>query len=250
MKKILALLLMILMSLSITSCNGGELLSDNFGSPPPANEAFFLWSSPKSDKIVGYTEEGLKQTELTIPARCTRLEYGALQENPTVEKIFFEGDKIFIDSGVFRKCTALQYVKFPDGITEIPESIFWECSSLVKVEIPNSVTTIRDSAFYQCTKLKNFDFVEGIEEIEDFAFYNCHSLTEVKLPESLKEIGMMSFANCDKLKKVYLPENLTSLEEDSFTHSSNEINVYVKKDSWIDNNFPFSSIKRIVKKYY
>lgn len=58
-----------------------------------------------------------------------------------------------IPSGLFAKCTALEYAILSDKITEIGESAFDGCSNLKVIVFPANLTTLGDFAFRDCTGL-------------------------------------------------------------------------------------------------
>ena len=63
-----------------------------------------------------------------------------------------------IGSSAFGRCTALEYVKLPNGIASIKYQLFDGCSKLKEVVIPASVTNIEHDAFRSCTALTSVYF--------------------------------------------------------------------------------------------
>lgn len=259
MKKICtAVSLVLCFTLLFTACgkneNGNENKSNNGasgGKAVAANEDYFEWDMFETSKITGYSEEGLKQKEITIPARCKKIDYAALQGNHTVEKVYFESNDIELDTSAFKDCTALKYIELPKGITEICEAMFWMCSSLENIIIPDSVTKIGNQAFYSCENLKTVKMGNSVTEIGREAFSSCKQLTSITLPTNLEKIGEYAFAynnnleqvdfkntklqeigkwafyNCHKFTKVELPDTLTSLGTMSFTYCDGLNEIYL-----------------------
>ena len=61
-----------------------------------------------------------------------------------------------IAPSLFRDCTKLKYIKWPENIKEILRDACMGCSSLKNVTIPSNIMSVDESAFYKC----------GIEHIE------------------------------------------------------------------------------------
>lgn len=258
MKKIIVSLLAVIMIISFCACGKSEnkknKLSNNgnsTNSPVVANEDYFEWDMFETSKITGYSEEGLKQKEITIPARCKSISYGALKDNAVVEKIYFESYDIQLGKSAFRNCSSLNYIELPEGLPEIYEDMFWKCISLESITIPDSVTKIGDKAFYSCGNLKTVKMGNSVTEIGREAFSSCKQLTSITLPTNLEKIGEYAFAynnnleqvdfkntklqeigkwafyNCHKFTKVELPDTLTSLGTMSFTYCDGLNEIYL-----------------------
>ncbi len=136
----------------------------------------------------------------------------------------------------FNGCSALESIKLPLTITQIPTRFCWQATSLTELTIPSLVTSIGDSAFTDCKiesvvipsgitqigtlafagnkNLKELTFVTPTETnivIGDAAFQDCWALTELVLPEGVTTLGFRAFMNCKSLKKLTLPTSLTTL---------------------------------------
>ena len=92
----------------------------------------------------------------------------------------------------FSKCTALESINIPEGITEVGEGMFMQ-TALKSIDIPESVTRIRAKAFSECGDLENVTLHEGLTAIEDGAFYYCSALREIYIPHSVEFIGEDAF---------------------------------------------------------
>ena len=120
------------------------------------------------------------------------------------------------------------------------------------------MTTIEESAFFGCTGLTGLQLNEGLQSIGKTAFYGCSSLTNVYIPDGVIEIGDYAFGNCAKLYNVHIPESVTKCGLYLFSGSADvaleeqqTINIFVKQNSWMDQNFDtvFSGTK-CTKVYY
>ncbi len=254
MKKIsLLLIFVIIVSCFLSACGKESNNTDtdkNSNKPVAANDDYFEWDSFDTTKIVGYTEEGLKQKELTIPEKCTTFGYAALKDNKTVEKICFESDSTILTGDLFSGCSSLKSVDIPIKNQEIPTGCFYQCENLESINIPDNVIEIGRDAFNGCSSLKEVKLGKTVKEIKNKAFQNCKALTKVNFPDSLVTIGNYAFAydvqmenpifpkivesigdwafyNCHKFTKIELPESLTILGSMAFTYCDNLTEIYL-----------------------
>lgn len=212
MKKFLCLILLIVLCLGLTSCKKTPANKEDLTSKNVSSEEYFEWDGTW---IVGYTELGLKQTELVIPAEC-ELVMG-LKENTALKSLSFANPDTNISSSAFINCTNLVNVELPANLSEIPDGVFYCCSSLKSIVIPEGVTEIGSSAFFECTSLEKVEFKgEKVKNIELKAFYKCSALKEIDLPDELETIENYTFEECVALNKVDLGKNLKSVGSSAF----------------------------------
>lgn len=84
-----------------------------------------------------------------------------------------------IGNNAFAKCSGLQEITMPAGITGIGEEAFRECSGLTEIAIPDDVTSIGDRAFYNCSALNKVTFGTNLQECGSYAFGGCNNLKTV-----------------------------------------------------------------------
>lgn len=218
MKKKVAICLSLVMCGSLFACTpkpqeGGVPDDGNQGNTT-ASQEYFVWNALDETVIEGYTELGLEQTELVIPANCTSVEQ--LGDNPNVKKITFENPDTVIQNITFSGCTALEQVELPANLEEVPKSCFYGCESLQTVEIPAKVTEIGESAFLECTSLESVTLPEGLEIIGWESFSDCTALQEVVIPDSVTTIEQNAFRRCEGLASVTFGTGLTTVGESAF----------------------------------
>lgn len=146
----------------------------------------------------------------------------------------------------FSKCTSLEEISLPAGLTTIGSFSFAEDTALRKVKIQNPIT-INASAFRGCSSLQDIDLTK-IETIGDYAFYRCSQLggilrmplltgrvgynafrgatfTEVADLGQVEDLGSYSswsnsgygiFQGMTTLKKVTLPDTIKKIGEQVF----------------------------------
>lgn len=192
---------------------GGNVDSTNPGNTT-ASEEYFVWNALDETAIEGYTELGMKQTELVIPAKCTSVL--GLQDNTTVQKITFENPDTYIYSNAFVGCTALEEVVLPANLTELESGVFDSCESLASVVIPDSVTTIKDNVFLECSGLESVTLPDGLEVIGREAFSDCTALQEIVIPDSVTTIEECAFQRCEGLSSITFGAGLIEIENRAF----------------------------------
>lgn len=132
-KAILCMSLAMVAILAACTPKGGE--DQKTGDTPQGggeeSQEYFVWNALDDTAIEGYTELGLQQTELVIPAKCTSVL--GLQGNKTVQKITFENPDTYIYAHTFAECTALEQIELPANMTVLESGIFRDCESLKSV---------------------------------------------------------------------------------------------------------------------
>ncbi|MBQ4283953.1 MAG: leucine-rich repeat domain-containing protein [Lachnospira sp.] len=234
MKKIVSLIMVLIMCCGLFACGDSE--NKTAGADSGNNDAnnnqsdgsgdfaiegsaksendYFKWSETTDTIIVGYTEKGLQQTELVIPAECTTVMQ--LDENPTVKKITFENDDTVILSGTFSKCSSLESVALPANLTKIETYVFSGCSSLKSIDIPKSVTEIDNSAFKDCVSLTTVNFNSKLETISLNVFEGCSALDNVVIPNSVTLIEGSAFLKCAKLQNLTFGTGIKTIDKFAF----------------------------------
>ena len=203
MKKILAILLVALLSISLIACaqddeNGNEL--DAYVPPVTTfklstGTLSFEEGTAESAVISGYT--GIASAhKIKIPEKINDREVSGIGEQ------------------AFYYCTALTSVELPSTVTFIDDYAFAGCTNLETIVIPASVTRIGKLAFQGCTALKSVVFLgTAVEIIDDFAFNDCTALSTIVLPEGLKSIGNQVFGDCEKINSISMPSTLEKIGE-------------------------------------
>ncbi len=262
MKKFTALMLAAACCMSLAACKSNTEPADeseSAGSPTEnvaANAEYFEWSPIYETQIIGYSEKGMKQETLVIPADCTQVQ--SLDNNTTVKHIRFENPDTKIFSYAFNSCTSLESVELPDNLEGIENNVFYGCTSLKNISIPSHVTrigkssfekcssltsiklpnviSVDDSAFEDCTSLEEVIVSDGVSIIGESAFMNCSSLRKVVLPESVETIGNYAFAYCGAVEEIHLPRSVESIAGFSIAQD-HAFKLYVKEGSYADKCF-------------
>lgn len=144
-----------------------------------------------------------------------------------------DANLVKVDSSVFRECSKLETITFPQGLVSIGDNCFCNATVLSEVHIPDSVQSVGENAFAG-TKLFNDQIQSGASfvyadnwlihspasvknelteittdtlksttvGIADFVFEGCPNLKVVTLPQSFKYIGSNAFNSCTSLWKL------------------------------------------------
>ena len=83
-----------------------------------------------------------------------------------IPKDFFAGQK------------SAEYIRVPEGITEIGARAFKNCT-MKSIILPSTLTKIDDSAFEGCPNLRVLQFHLGLKKIGERAFFGCWSLKRI-----------------------------------------------------------------------
>ncbi len=89
----------------------------------------------------------------------------------------------------FTDCSGLRTVNYEPVTTgDLPYYCFIRCSSLENITIPAGVTRISPGAFTGCTSLTAINLPESVQSIAAQAFYGCSSLTVITGGSGIREI--------------------------------------------------------------
>ena len=122
---------------------------------------------------------------------------------------------------IFTNCTALEEVRMPDALTEIPESLFKGCVSLKTINLPASCVTVSRYVFSGCTGITEITLPVSLETIGVDAFSGCTGLTTVNVEDGcgLQRISDGAFENTTSLTGIALPNSITHIGNRAFMNS-------------------------------
>lgn len=192
-------------------------------------------------KIGDYAFYSCSFKTLVLPSTLEYLGDQVFAYNTSLRRVvFLGGDFKVVSYCSFLRCSALEEVVLPEGVTEIEMSAFRYCTSLQGITFPASLKTVGPYAFESCISLQNiefepgseletidryafsnipiktFEFPAGIKNIGNYAFYYS-GLTKITVPASIETFGNFAFAYCPDLKDVTLEEGLTYVGYGAFS---------------------------------
>ena len=83
---------------------------------------------------------------------------------------------------IFKGCAALEFIRFPVNLQEIPWGFCWGCSSLTTIIFPQNLNTISQHAFRGCGQLERIDLPATLGTVYIGAFADCVSLRWMSIP--------------------------------------------------------------------
>lgn len=88
-----------------------------------------------------------------------------------------EHKELTMGKGIF-KSSAVESVKLPARLKELPKETFMRCENLRKIELPNEIEFIAEYCFYY-SGLKEIQFPRSLSEISIDAFIYCNGLKTI-----------------------------------------------------------------------
>ena len=157
--------------------------------------------------------------EITLPSTLTKIGDSAFEGCTSLGSIKLVTGAEY-GSNVFRYCSSLKSVSFPDDMTKIPANVFSHCLGIEELVIPSHITEIGDNAFSGCSGIKKLTLSSALTSIGNGAFSGCTGITELPLPAGLVTIGDNAFYGCDGLKALTLPTSVKTVGASAFSRCS------------------------------
>ncbi len=195
MKKIIALLLVVVMCLSFVACGGSKYA--------PNGLEYQVNEDGKTCTIISIGK--CTDTVVTVPEKIGRY---------TVTHI---GKEAFCSyrSETNKICENIATFLLPSTLTTICDSAFLGCLSLTSIVIPDSVTTIESKAFQECTKLADITLSQNLTSIPVQMCAGCPMLTSIVIPDGVKKISGAAFMQSG-LTQVTLGIAIEEIEDSAF----------------------------------
>ncbi|MBR0470804.1 MAG: leucine-rich repeat protein, partial [Clostridia bacterium] len=156
-----------------------------------------------------YIADSVKEIDRARFSHCPKLGAVHMPENAARCDISFE------------RCYAIEQLRFPKGIKEIPEYCCFMCTSLESVTLPEGLEVIGKRAFNSCIVLDIINVPNSVTVIGDYAFCGCKALKTVKLPKRLEEINEGVFAGSG-ITSVELPAGIKTIGVKAFYETAIE----------------------------
>ena len=189
---------------SFDKSNSSKFKISNDGTLP---ENIFYFDET-TGTITGYTGS---DTELEIPSTINGV-------NVTT-----------IGKDVFRDCTFIESIQFPEGLTSFSECSFYGCTSLTEIHLPDSLVYTGNNSFGGCTNLKTVTFGENskLKNIDYGTFISCTSLESINIPNTVELISGYAFNGCKSLKNIKIPSSVTKILNYAFENCTSLIEINI-----------------------
>lgn len=221
MKKILAILMTFMLTLTGCSIAEGYEENDEYGE---YNED--LWNDPKYHRHGNYVYEIMEDGSASI---CdwhgdeTYLEIPSELDGYTVTRIGDYG----LSSGY-----ALSYVKFPDTLRSLGECVLSGNEYIDTIDLPESLSEIAINPFEHCYGLRSINASPdniNLASIDGVLFSKADKRLvsypigledeQYSIPNGIRIIGERAFSSC-KLQSIYIPDTVIEIEENAFCFCS------------------------------
>lgn len=247
MKKLVAVITILLATMLLTACSKPKLGKPSASSATPVPTSTPIPTATPVPTTVGDYQYILledetamitrymgKAIELTIPSevdgyRVTALGKNAFYGFPT--SISIPDSVISIGTNPFHSCLYLTSIFVsPDHPTlAIIDGVLFEKSTKTLICHPSSYNT------------KGYTVPPGIQKIGAYAFSNCSSLTSISIPGSVPSIGEEAFAYCSSLTSITLPDSVVSIGDYAFHYCHSLTSVSIPANVFSIGEGAFSS---------
>jgi hypothetical protein len=117
----------------------------------------------------------------------------------------------------FFKCTSLESVVIPNGVSCIRNHFFQECNKLTSVVIPETVTIIENGAFFECSGLTSIELPNSITQVGEYIFWGCKNLKHINIPKDIRTIKRNMFSFCTGLESIEIPDSIKGIDDHAFS---------------------------------
>ena len=199
MKRIIALVLMIVMLVTLVACGKDKDKPNNDGT----NTGNDITSSTNNDNKdndivnVSITIDSVKNAKETD---ASLFEYEDVEGGISITKYNGSDEIVSVPNSIDDK-----------SVVSIGASAFVNCSTVIGLKLADSVVTVEEKAFLNCKSMKVLVTGTALRTISTYGFGNCTSLTDVELNDGLQELKRSSFGFTN-IKKIEIPSSVTVIE--------------------------------------
>ena len=214
-----------------------------------------MWNCPEPDATVqeyyGFPSH-IRYIEVTGgELSATNISYMANSSRTLLTLDISSASNNALPNQAFINWTALETLRLPANLTEIPYQMAYACENLKAIAIPSYVAVIGDEAFRGCSKLSSIDFADSqnLYSIGQYAFAYCSALLSVEVPEGVQTLGAYAFRNTG-LVQLRLPSTLSVIGNYTFYNCSHllKMNVAAYTPPTV-SSYTFYNVPRTAKVY-
>lgn len=165
--------------------------------------------------------------------------------NAKITSIDLPDSLIEIGTRSFTCCQRLEYIEFPENLTEIGVSAF-KWAGLKEIVFSENITWISGGAFNRCP-VQKIVIPESLADLAEEIFKECEELEIVVIGGNVEKIGPMAFADCPTLETVVIPDSVTTISEDAFENANENLVIYCNEGSYAqtyatENNIKYTTL--------
>ena len=103
-------------------------------------------------------------------------------------------------------------------VTSIADKAFYNNSKITSIKIGSNIKKIGERAFAKCSQLTSVIIENGVTEIGEKTFQSSKALVTVSLPNSVTEITPYMFSWCSALENLTMGDSVTAVGEYAFSN--------------------------------
>lgn len=177
------------------------------------------------DYVIKLTVDGYIALESTIsgPIGCSLCLYSARKSSDinhvyqnAIKKIELGIGMSKVGEAAISKCTGLQSITIPSGLTLLGANCFYACYNLEAIILPDTTGNVQQGLARYNYSLKVISLPKNAAYIGIDAFTDCHSLRFVTLPDKCKMIRSGAFMRCYALESIYELNNNSNKQDMAF----------------------------------
>ncbi len=237
MKKILFVFLVLVLTLSVVSCEEVEVVDNNVTHPETEGFECEFDDGSKTVTIKKYIGD---ETKVVIPSsfgeyKVTSIGRGAFSDNYDLESVDIPESVVSIGAFAFKVCVSLEEIKMTDKLESIGDTAFKDCRSLKSFVVPKGVKDIGDAVFNGCTSLVEIVVENGNQYFTSDKFGALLDRKQTRILQYPIGSHRMTYQMADSVKTIegYAFERATWLENVKFSTSLESIGGYAFQGSSI-----------------
>lgn len=250
MKKILSLILTIMILCSFFGVVKGEeyVVSGPYKLEVSEGYAKIVYCDVSDSKIAGdYTvpseldgykikaigerafEGASNITSLVVPEGIEMVGEYAFYRCSYFKSLYLPDTLKDIGKGAFENNLSLISVRFPKGITKIPDNLFKDCG-FYEIEIPETVVEIGASALEHNRNLSEIILPKNIKIIGDRAFRLCNAKIDMTRYNKIQKIGLEAFGY-NYIEKLLISSSILEIAPHAFIGCSIKEIIFEEGDT-------------------
>jgi hypothetical protein len=173
--------------------------------------------------------------EILIPDSVLTTGYRAFYQCFALTNFILPKNVTTIVDNAFEDCLALQNANLSpinSVLTTVGDTVFKGCTNLHTIQFPNSLELLESGTFMNCTSLETMILNENVVQLGDSTFEGCTALQNVIFSTKLQSLGRATFRRCISLVQVLFPESTTVVGTDTFLETNSVLSLRMHRNIW------------------